>query len=200
MSLPGSRAPDGIAAQAGGELRPRRELLTGNQLAGDTLKLPPWVLLEEMDCREGHGGQPDKDPSRTEEKSGHRGQTQCYRGQRCCEASGLGEAGQKLQDGKEGESQGKPLVLGFELGSVGPYPRALPVGHIILPSTTRIHDTVLLDSGRLARAAPAQTEKTINSYQNRKSLVSQGGFVLPSNRSCRPSGGCSDCFCSCILT
>lgn len=144
MSIPGSRAPGGIAAQAGGELGPRRERLTGNQLAGDTPKLSQWVLLEELDCREGHGGHPDEDPSRTEEKSGHRGQKQCYGGQRCREASGLGEAGQKLQDGKKGESQGKPLVLGFELGSVGPYPRTLPVGHIILPSTTQIHEHPLV--------------------------------------------------------
>lgn len=104
MNLPGSRAPGGITAQAGGDLRPRREVLTGNQMAGDTLKLPPWVLLEEMDCREGHGRHPNEDPSRTEEKSGHRGQKQCYRGQQCSKGSGLGEAGQNLKDGKKGES------------------------------------------------------------------------------------------------
>lgn len=41
---------------------------------------------------------------------------------------------------------------------------------------------------------------TINSYQNRKSLVSHRSFLLSSNMSCRPSGGRSNCFCSSVFT
>lgn len=47
VSAPGNRAPRGTAAMAGGcVLGPRREIPLEDQLGGDTLKLPQWVLWE----------------------------------------------------------------------------------------------------------------------------------------------------------
>lgn len=74
------------------------------------------------------------------QETGHRPwQEQCHRGQGYSESSGRGEASQKLQGGKEEASREDAICalhrgeLGFELGSAGPSPRALPTGHITLP-------------------------------------------------------------------
>lgn len=96
-------------------------------------------------CREGHGGHPDEDPSRAGDWSQSLART-VHRGQGYSESSGQGEASQKLQGGKEEESQKDVICalhrgeLGFELGSAGTSPRVLPTGHITLPWAMRIHE------------------------------------------------------------
>lgn len=57
----------------------------GDQLGGDTLQLPQWVLLGGTECIE----RGMEDPARAKEKADHRGwQKQCHRGPGCSEAAG----------------------------------------------------------------------------------------------------------------
>lgn len=59
---------------------------------------------------------------------------------------------------------------------------------------------LLLDTDGWLELHHHRHRMTMNSYQNRKSLVSHGSSLLSSNMSCWPSGGCSHCFCSRVFT
>lgn len=81
-------------------------------------------------CREGQRGHPDEDPSRTEEKSGHRGQKQGHQCQGGSETSGQGEAGQSCKVARRrarGVSLTLPVSWDLNLGLLAPSPGLCPL-------------------------------------------------------------------------
>lgn len=96
--------------------------------------------------RQGHAGLPEEDPSRAEEKSGHRSWQNS-----ASEAQGAGrpQDGVRLVKAARQQRGGEPRErgpcppqgeLGLELGSAGPSPRALPTGTSLCLKTKRLHE------------------------------------------------------------
>ena len=87
--------------------------------------------------------------------------------------------------------------LECKLASAGPQPRVLPTGRITLPQDhVGPRTTPCWTQAGWLELQYHRHRMTINSYQNRESLVSYRSFLLSSNMSCKPSGGHSNCFCT----